>query len=248
MPFSLDKTQEAVMNKISVDVSSVLDIGSGDGTLLNTIKEKFPNATLSACDYTDIFIKVPNCEFKVIDLNEGSLSFPDNYFSLVTITEVIEHLENYHVIIREIYRVLKDNGQVIITTPNILNMKSRMNFLKSGFWNLFGPLPLESKSLESTGGHITPVHYFHLAYALSHSDFNNIELSSDKTQKSSFILYTLFYPLLFLSKMQFIRKETYKYNTINQNNMEVTKAINSFTALTSRSIVVTAKKLTKKSS
>jgi len=243
MPFSLDKTQEAVINKISVDVNSVLDIGSGDGNLLNTINEQFPNTTLSACDYTDSFIKTENCNFKIVDLNAGHLPFPDNAFDLVTITEVVEHLENYHVIIREIYRVLKKNGQIIITTPNILNMKSRINFLKSGFWTLFGPLPLKTKSLESTGGHITPIHYFHLAYALSHSNFKNIELSSDKTQKSSLILYILLYPLILLSKIQFLRKETHKYKTVDQNNIEVTKAINSFTALTSRSIVVTASRL-----
>lgn len=244
MSFSLDKTQEAVINKISGDIKSVLDIGSGNGSLLKTINEQYPSATLSACDYTDRFIKISNCDFKLVDLNKGQLPFPDNTFDLVTITEVIEHLENYHAIIREIYRVLNENGQIIITTPNILNMKSRVSFLKSGFWNLFGPLPLMTKSLESTGGHITPIHFFHLAYALSHSNFKKIELSSDKTQNTSVMLYILLYPLMLLSKIQFIRRETNKYKTVNQSNIEVTKEINSFTALTSRSLVVSAQKLT----
>ncbi len=41
MPFSLDKTQKAVINKISVDVNSVLDIGSGEAIFSILLKSNF---------------------------------------------------------------------------------------------------------------------------------------------------------------------------------------------------------------
>ena len=56
------------------------------------------------------YLFVTNCE-------QECLPFPDNYFDLVTMFEVIEHLGNYDYTLREISRVLNSCGMLFITTP-----------------------------------------------------------------------------------------------------------------------------------
>jgi len=46
------------------------------------------------------------------------LSFEDNYFDAVTAFEVIEHVQNPEKALNEIYRVLKKEGNLFISTPN----------------------------------------------------------------------------------------------------------------------------------
>ena len=69
----------------------------------------------------------------IVDLNKGSLPDADDTYDLITSTEVIEHLENDHTILREATRILRKGGQLIITKPSILNLKSRIGYFRSGF-------------------------------------------------------------------------------------------------------------------
>ena len=67
-----------------------------------------------------------------VDLN-SPLPFKSACFDGVNLTEVIEHIENQAQLIREIARVLKPDGVVVISTPNVLNLHSRVRFLFTGF-------------------------------------------------------------------------------------------------------------------
>ncbi len=53
----------------------------------------------------------------VVDCEQESLPFPNSYFDLVTMFEVIEHLYNYDHALKEISRVLINNGKLFVTTP-----------------------------------------------------------------------------------------------------------------------------------
>lgn len=48
---------------------------------------------------------------------KDTLDFPDYYFDYVTMLAVIEHLSQPEELISEIWRVLKPDGKLIITTP-----------------------------------------------------------------------------------------------------------------------------------
>lgn len=67
-----------------------------------------------------------------VDLNEF-LPFQSGKFDAVNLVEVIEHIEHQAQLIREIRRVLKPRGEVLISTPNVLNVFSRVRFLFTGF-------------------------------------------------------------------------------------------------------------------
>lgn len=59
----------------------------------------------------------PNIEFQKID--GLSLPFEDQMFDLIVSFQVIEHIVNYDTYIHEILRVLKPDGVVLFTTPNM---------------------------------------------------------------------------------------------------------------------------------
>jgi hypothetical protein len=81
--------------------------------------------------------------------------YSDAPFDLVTASEVVEHVENYRSLLREVFRTMKSGGIIVITTPNVLNAKSRIRYSLSGFANLFGPLPVCNDKLYPMRGHIT---------------------------------------------------------------------------------------------
>ena len=132
-----------------------LDVGSGTGELLRLVGARYPFRSFG-CDYTDKLLSVPGPRIDTVDLNRQPLPYSDNRFALVTCIETIEHLENYREVIREIFRVLQPGGVAVFSTPNILNLRSRLRYLSSGFYNLFGPLAPDESDIHTTRGHINP--------------------------------------------------------------------------------------------
>jgi SAM-dependent methyltransferase len=203
-----------------------LDIGAGHGELISLMQSKF-DIHSSACDYTDCLMRLPD----------------DESFDLVTCTEVIEHLEHYRSTLREIYRVLKPGGTLVLTTPNILNLKSRVRFLIFGFYNLFGPLHVSESELHSTGGHINPVSYFFLSHSLLDAGFKNIEVSIDKKQRTSIAwLLPFWIPIQLFSKLT-LSKEKKRYKTVDEHNESYVLQMNSLDILLGRTIVVGCKRI-----
>ncbi len=53
----------------------------------------------------------------ILDLNKDNIPFPDKYFDLVIISEVLEHLYNYENCLKEAVRVLKNGGLMYVSSP-----------------------------------------------------------------------------------------------------------------------------------
>lgn len=218
-----------------------LDIGAGSGRLIFLLNQRF-GVISSACDYTDSLMELKGQKIDIVNLNHEALPYPDDSFDFVTATEIIEHLENLRQFLSEIHRVLRPGGICILSTPNILNINSRLRNLWFGFPVLFGPLTIGKRMLHSTAGHINPLSYFYIAHALREIGFSSLDLTFDKYQRSGFVwMLLLFIPLKVMSAFIY-RKEIRKYATINSTNAELVKSLNSVPMLLGRTIVVTAEK------
>ena len=244
---SIQPIYDAVANEVtkhSFNTKEVkhLDIGAGTGGLINFLAKKFSNIKSSGCDYHIERLNCPGIEKKQVDLDKGVLPYDGATFDLVTITEVLEHVENYRSVLREIYRILKPGGMVIVSTPNVLNALSRCKDLLTGFANLFGPLPVKTDSHYSAGQHITPIPYFYMAHALLAADFTKVELSIDKVNKASAFFAVLYSPFIALNSLSFFLKETYKYKTITPENKPHVCKHFSAELLMGRTIIVCASK------
>lgn len=218
-----------------------LDIGAGSGRLIRLFHENM-GVRSSACDYTDSLMELAGQRVDVVNLNHERLPYHDCTFDVVTATEIIEHLENFREALREIYRVLQPGGICILSTPNVLNINSRLRYLGFGFSDLFGPLPVGERKLHLSAGHISPVSYFYLAHALLEAKFSAISLSFDKYQRSGMAkLIFLFLPVRALGRWAY-RKEISKYKGIDEKNSALVKSLNSTGMLLGRTIIVTARR------
>lgn len=218
-----------------------LDVGAGRGELVEQFKA-IANLRIAACDFHVERFAVKGVICAKVNFNTEPLPFADSQFDLITSSEVVEHLENFRVLLREMYRVLRKNGVLIVTTPNVLNAFSRYRYLVSGFANLFGPLPVRNDKFYSTGGHITPIPYFYLAHALIDAGFDDVTLSIDKVQKTSLFCLLLFFPVIGIGWLRFMRRERRRFKTITAENEALIAAHFSWPLLVGRTIVVSATK------
>ena len=243
---STDKIMIAAMNMVEKKHGNLpilhLDIGSGNGSLISLLRNKFKIKS-SACDYTKELMTLSDVHVDVANLNVDKLPYANETFDVVTITEVVEHLEHYRETLQETYRVLRKNGTLVVITPNILNLKSRIRFLIFGFYNLFGPLHFKESALHSAGGHITPISLFYLIHALVDAGYDDFDVTIDKRQSTSlFWLIFLYLPIKLFGKITSI-KEKSKFKTIDAHNEKYVDMLNTFDILLGRTIVVGCKKL-----
>lgn len=107
------------------------------------IKSIFPERVLEigSRDYSFEYLKQPGTEWKkadfsppcdvICDMNFERLILPfrDDAFDLVICTEVLEHLLWPHRLLAEIARVLKPDGQALISVPNCSSASYRIAWL-----------------------------------------------------------------------------------------------------------------------
>jgi 2-polyprenyl-3-methyl-5-hydroxy-6-metoxy-1,4-benzoquinol methylase len=105
----------------------LLDIGAGRGELITLLGERM-KIKARVCDYHVERFALKDVETRQINLNLERLPYAESSFDVVTCSEVIEHLENYRELFRQVYRILKPGGLLVVTTPNVLNLKSRIRF------------------------------------------------------------------------------------------------------------------------
>ena len=70
-----------------------------------------------------------------------------------------------------------------------MNLRSRLRYLSSGFYNLFGPLVPDESAVHTTRGHINPVSWFYLSHALLSSGFRDLRVTVDKYQRRSLLAF-----------------------------------------------------------
>jgi SAM-dependent methyltransferase len=97
------------------------------------------------------------CVFQC-DIEQERVPLPDNTFDLALFNELFEHLRfNPLFTMREIHRLLKPNGILLLSTPNLASLKGYINFLFNGKgFSLCGDIYEEHIKCERDGyvGHI----------------------------------------------------------------------------------------------
>jgi len=111
----------------------VLDIGCGNGGYLSVLKES--GWKVYGLDFSQKavnFAKNKRGLTRVKQGNAETLKYPDNFFDLVTMNHLIEHLSNPKKALIEAKRVLKKGGILAITTPNYSSFNAKI-FVKNWF-------------------------------------------------------------------------------------------------------------------
>jgi 2-polyprenyl-3-methyl-5-hydroxy-6-metoxy-1,4-benzoquinol methylase len=103
-----------LINNCSAAKGNLLDIGAGTGDFLLTAKQN---------GWNTIGVE-PSEKAKGIAINKG-IKFSDStqeleshFFDVITMWHVLEHVPNLEIQIRELKRLVKPNGTIIIAVPN----------------------------------------------------------------------------------------------------------------------------------
>jgi len=130
-----------------IDNGYLLDIGLGSGRYLFSIAQvrnynlfsiEHPkmNELLSKQYFKDL-IKKFKVNLNRIDITKDKLPYRDDFFDVIMFNNVIEHMQPKDVfpLMKEIHRVLKKGGLLILETPNLFSLIHR---IKSIFGIDFG--------------------------------------------------------------------------------------------------------------
>ncbi len=113
---------------------ALADVGCGTGDLWQALRGRFRTcAGVDAVRYEGLPADV---DFHEADLDAG-LPLLDASVDAAAAVEVIEHLENPRAFVRELTRVVRPGGWVVVTTPNQLSALSLITLAVKGRFSAF---------------------------------------------------------------------------------------------------------------
>lgn len=105
------------------DGMSVLEVGSGPGFIMELISQLIPNGSITGVEIDPILVeysqqhlqKTAHSKYRIFQGNVMNLEFPDNTFDFAVARLVIQHLPDTIAGLKEILRVLKPGGKLVVT-------------------------------------------------------------------------------------------------------------------------------------
>jgi len=113
----------------------LLDVGCGTGSLVAFVGDSIDRYVGADLIRYESF--PADQEFIQTDLDAPHWPINDGFADITAAVEVIEHLENPRAFFREMARVTKPGGLVIVTTPNQLSLLSKLTLLVKNQFNAF---------------------------------------------------------------------------------------------------------------
>lgn len=230
------KTHERVFDLISLDANlRVVDIPAGSGAFVQRLKDAgFKN--IKAIDIEN------NLEIDHDDFMEGDMTLrlplSDKSCDLVICIDGIEHISRQFDFVSEANRILKDMGEIIISTPNISSLRSRWLWFTTGHHNKCNS-PLDENN-PTPLHHISMISFPEIRYLLHTSGFEITKVSSNRVKPAS-LLYALFVPLACISTA-WIYARTGKKQGTSEINKSIFKKMFTKDVLFGETLIVKAVK------
>ena len=123
----------------NVSAGRLLDAGAAYGTFLKMASENYICMGLELSHYAATTAR----EGFQVDVRVGTIEaapFSDCYFDAIVMWDVIEHLRNPVVALREVYRLLKPGGFCFVSTDDVSNWLVKL--LGKNWWGFAPPLHL----------------------------------------------------------------------------------------------------------
>ncbi len=167
-PIVHDKVLDLIIQHLDKK-SEILDLGAGEGEFSRRLIEKDFKAI--PVDGFDIYWRNPEIPLIIANLDAefaSTVSQSGKQFDAIVAIEIIEHLENPYLFLRECAKLLKPNGLLFVTSPNVESITSRIIFLYTGRLIGFG----EVETLRPA--HITPVFKWKFDLAFEEAGFEYV--------------------------------------------------------------------------
>lgn len=154
---------------------SILDVGCHDGKM-SALFKKFGD--VYGIDLNKKAIeeaKKRGIKARAADIFQLDQIFKNNYFDVVVAGDIIEHVFDTDLFLKKIRTVMKPDGALLLSTPNLLSLGRR-------FMAITGKNPYCEYSAREDGvnvGHIRYYTFDNLATQLAENDFKNVKITSD---------------------------------------------------------------------
>lgn len=160
----------------------LLDAPAGKGAFALHARER--GYTVVCGDIAPARFRARDMTCLKLDLNQP-WDLESESFDYVVSIEAVEHLENPWHLVREANRVLKTQGTLILTTPNILSIRSRLSYLLRGYPIYFTYMvQQDSRSKEERPiDHINPIGFLELRHILARCGFIVQQVAANRLQK-----------------------------------------------------------------
>ncbi len=163
---------EVIRRLLPLAGACVLELGCGRAEMTRVIAEEFPVAEIVATEVDEVqhgknqtIQDLPKVHFRLGGAE--AIPEPDASFDAVFMFKSLHHVPRNLIApsLREIRRVLRPDGHIWITTPNFMDISSRLAWLFSGQKSWRGGLPNEQSTLwGADGDRVYHGHAFHLAW------------------------------------------------------------------------------------
>jgi len=153
--------------------ASVLDFGSGEGALCLRLKDG--GYDVVACDIDEANFKCSGeIHFQKLDNSQDAVNayIEENAdrFDVILGIEIIEHVENPWDYIRNLGRMVKPGGHVIVSTPNVTSKVSRFEYLFKGRLFSFSDRDV------GLSGHINPLTAWELRLIMTEAGYRDVQV------------------------------------------------------------------------
>ena len=169
LPPNIHDTVIEMVNRYVEKEGEILDLGAGEGGFTRRLMEN--NYRAKAVDGLDIFWQHPDIPLMLADLDKEfaeQLSPDGKQYDAIVGIEIIEHLENPYSFLRQCAKLLKPNGLLFVTSPNVESIVSRVIFLYTGRLRFF----MEGETLRPA--HITPLFKWKFDLAFEEAGFEYV--------------------------------------------------------------------------
>jgi SAM-dependent methyltransferase len=180
----------------------ILDCPAGEGALVERLLAA--GFDVQACDLYDELFRLDDVEIKKGDLS-GTLPYANHSFDYITSLDGLEHIDSPPQAFREYRRLLKPNGHLVISVPNIMNVEERLKWLLFGYTSHFKPLSDKFKAQihYDTAGkneiavHANPIGYNELRYYLELNGFEIQGVYRDREKANQW----MYFPIIALIRL-----------------------------------------------
>ncbi|MFC1621902.1 class I SAM-dependent methyltransferase [Patescibacteria group bacterium] len=142
----------------------LLDVGCGDGKVL----ELFDNGNWKLYGI-EPYGKPKNARATIHHVPFENTKLPDDTFDVITLWHVFEHIINPNLVLRELNRILKKNGLLFLSIPNVESFSAKL--FKNNWFALYPPVHIFhysidtiAKVLEKSGFEVKKVDKFSWEY------------------------------------------------------------------------------------
>ena len=123
-----------VINLVPITASYILDIGCGDGANARLLKKK--GCIIDGITLSENEKEIAKLAMRNVYIHDAESGLPitgEGIYDVVICSHVLEHICYPGLLMKDIYRVLKANGILVVALPNLMHYQSRWKLIQGDF-------------------------------------------------------------------------------------------------------------------